>query len=85
MSDRPPVDLKAVAAKPNQVVIDRLEQLLALAKTGELRGFCILTNEHLSVSAMSAGDWDADEAVYAAECWKHRYLHHRQENLPGCG
>ena len=78
---KPVADLKAVAAKPNQEVIDRLETLLEMAKKGELRGFVVLTNEHLSVGNISAGDWDADEAVYAAECWKHRYLHRRQENL----
>lgn len=68
------------AAKPIPVpeVIEQLEALLAEAKLGNLRGYAMLTNHPATVGASYGGEWDAANAVFAAECWKNRYLNQAQ-------
>lgn len=75
--------LKLVADVPDAEVIAALEGLLAEARAGTIRGICILTSEPKirQTGTTQAGIWDARDAVWAAETFKHRWLHEWQNGL----
>lgn len=75
--------LSVASLSPNAEVIALLEDLLQQAKDGKIRGVALLTNEpQLAQSGHSvSGEWSAPMALWAAETFKHRYLHHWQEGL----
>jgi len=60
--------------KPVAEVIESLERLLEIAKTGELRSFTyfaeLQTDEGAGVEHDTAGTVDAPGALFAFECWK---------------
>lgn len=68
---------------PNQEVVEKLEELLAEARAGKIRGLTILTNEPQSrqTGCTKVGEWSRPLALWAAEIFKHRLLHEIQENL----
>lgn len=79
MSD--PIPIRDASEPPNEHVIDALERMLVLARSGELRGVVILANMPRESYSEWAGRWDGPSAVWSLECWKHKLLHATQTGL----
>lgn len=74
--------LKEQGAKANRFVIEKLEELLKRARSGELVALVLLYDgAHRGFSEL--GDWDPERAVYAAECWKAKTVANKAEYVGG--
>jgi 1,4-dihydroxy-2-naphthoyl-CoA synthase len=75
MSSAKAVSLSEVRSAPNPKVIGELERLLEEARMGEVQGFtAVVMNPGGQSSSCFCGDFDADKALWAIECWKVRLL-----------
>lgn len=77
MSD--PIPIRDVSQPADETVVELLERFLSMAKTGELRGVIVLGDTPGVCDSQSAGTWNGPKAVWAFECWKHRFFHSIQE------
>lgn len=73
MADKP--EIRHLKPKPDQRVIEHLEEILELAKRGEIR--CVASQAIRSTGEVLsgwAGDMAASEIVYALEVWKFQII-----------
>lgn len=76
-----PVPIRDVSQPADAAVVAVLEKFLEMAKSGELRGVIVIGDLPGSSDSQSAGSWNGPKALWAIECWKHRFFHSIQEGL----
>ncbi len=67
-------NVRELERKPDPVVVELLELLLADAKAGKIVGVVALTNEGNGYRRWQGGEWAVRDVVYLVEAWKHRVL-----------
>jgi hypothetical protein len=74
-----PRNIRDVSQAADATVVAVLERFLTMAKSGEIRGVIMLGDSLGATDYDSAGTWNGPKALWAFECWKHRFLHSIQE------
>lgn len=62
-----PLDI--VKLQPNKEAVSALEEMLEMAKTGEIQGFTAISFGGRSAYTHCAGKWSAERALYALASW----------------
>lgn len=76
-----PTRIRDVSQPADKAVVAVLERFLEMARSGELRGVIVIGDTPGSSDSQSAGTWNGPKAMWAIECWKHRFFHLVQGDL----